>query len=328
MGLCKCPKKKVTNLFCFEHRVNVCEYCLVDNHSNCVVQSYLQWLTDSDYDPNCALCQHPLTDGETIRLQCLHVIHWKCFDDWASHFPATTAPAGYRCPCCEEAVFPDLNHVSPLIEKLREQLKQSNWARAALGLPVLPELNRAQNQPKHNPPSFQHRQIQQQDVQQTQSSIQQNNFETPTHQPPPPHNPSYRASTPATHLDIDDVGYSASNGDVTFARKKNYGGEMDQRPLLTSSGAPNDRDVDHKYKRRPPTEWLRGIWRAKYGTSVPSDRLSGCKKVVFLIFMVALILITVVTVLSRWGVGPSENDPLLDPMANPNIRVAVEETNF
>ena len=32
MGLCKCPKKKVTNQFCFEHRVNVCEHCLVSNH--------------------------------------------------------------------------------------------------------------------------------------------------------------------------------------------------------------------------------------------------------------------------------------------------------
>uniref|UniRef100_A0A2K5KJL3 Zinc finger protein-like 1 n=3 Tax=Cercopithecinae TaxID=9528 RepID=A0A2K5KJL3_CERAT len=33
MGLCKCPKRKVTNLFCFEHRVNVCEHCLVANHA-------------------------------------------------------------------------------------------------------------------------------------------------------------------------------------------------------------------------------------------------------------------------------------------------------
>ncbi len=32
MGLCKCPKRKVTNLFCFEHDVNVCEYCLVADH--------------------------------------------------------------------------------------------------------------------------------------------------------------------------------------------------------------------------------------------------------------------------------------------------------
>ena len=32
MGLCKCPKKKVTTQFCFEHRVNVCEHCLVSSH--------------------------------------------------------------------------------------------------------------------------------------------------------------------------------------------------------------------------------------------------------------------------------------------------------
>ena len=32
MGLCKCAKRKVTNLFCFEHDVNVCEDCLVSEH--------------------------------------------------------------------------------------------------------------------------------------------------------------------------------------------------------------------------------------------------------------------------------------------------------
>ncbi|GCC45424.1 hypothetical protein chiPu_0029309, partial [Chiloscyllium punctatum] len=32
MGLCKCPKRRVTNLFCYEHRVNVCEHCLISRH--------------------------------------------------------------------------------------------------------------------------------------------------------------------------------------------------------------------------------------------------------------------------------------------------------
>lgn len=32
MGLCKCPKKRVTNLFCFAHKVNVCEHCMVEQH--------------------------------------------------------------------------------------------------------------------------------------------------------------------------------------------------------------------------------------------------------------------------------------------------------
>ena len=30
MGLCKC--RVVTNLFCFDHRTNVCEKCLVEEH--------------------------------------------------------------------------------------------------------------------------------------------------------------------------------------------------------------------------------------------------------------------------------------------------------
>lgn len=33
MGLCKCPKKKMTNQFCFEHATNVCEHCMVAQHS-------------------------------------------------------------------------------------------------------------------------------------------------------------------------------------------------------------------------------------------------------------------------------------------------------
>ncbi|CAJ0592066.1 unnamed protein product [Cylicocyclus nassatus] len=151
MGLCKCPRKKVTNLFCFEHRVNVCEHCLVENHHGCVVQSYLQWLTDCDYDTNCSLCERPLAEAETIRLQCLHLLHWSCLDQWARRFPATTAPAGYCCPFCREALFPALNQTSPMIDELRAKLQQANWARAGLGLPLLPELD-----PPHMPPQQTH----------------------------------------------------------------------------------------------------------------------------------------------------------------------------
>lgn len=114
MGLCKCPKRKVTNLFCFEHRVNVCEHCLVSNHNKvsgcqaghvtrvwvkhvashepcvfeppqCIVQSYLQWLQDSDYNPNCALCNIPLAEQETVRLVCygknlsMRWLYMKCY---------------------------------------------------------------------------------------------------------------------------------------------------------------------------------------------------------------------------------------------------------
>jgi hypothetical protein len=100
MGLCKCPKRRVTNQFCFEHRVNVCEHCMVTNHPKvsffflyfmdcykelfgfrrevkhvfsllqCIVQSYLQWLQDSDYNPICELCTKELATEDCVRLIC------------------------------------------------------------------------------------------------------------------------------------------------------------------------------------------------------------------------------------------------------------------
>ncbi|KAF3841328.1 hypothetical protein F7725_007190 [Dissostichus mawsoni] len=103
MGLCKCPKRKVTNLFCFEHRVNVCEHCLVSNHNK------------------------------------VNVFHWSCLNDLASRLPLHTAPAGYQCPTCQSPLFPPSNLASPIADVLKEQLSSVNWARAGLGLPLIEE---------------------------------------------------------------------------------------------------------------------------------------------------------------------------------------------
>ncbi|XP_054280432.1 zinc finger protein-like 1 homolog [Macrosteles quadrilineatus] len=104
MGLCKCPKRRVTNQFCYEHRVNVCEYCIVTNHPKCVVQSYLRWLQDSDYSPTCVLCSKDLIIDDCVRLTCYHVFHWVCLDQFARRMPPTTAPAGFTCPSCKVCI--------------------------------------------------------------------------------------------------------------------------------------------------------------------------------------------------------------------------------
>jgi len=73
MGLCKCHN--VTNLFCFEHRTNVCEKCMTEAHAHCAVNSYLQWLQDSDYSTKCTVCDASLKEGPpTIRLKCLRTL--------------------------------------------------------------------------------------------------------------------------------------------------------------------------------------------------------------------------------------------------------------
>jgi len=140
MGLCKCPKKKVTNQFCFEHRVNVCEHCMMSNHPKCIVQSYLQWLQDSDYNPICELCRNNLAVEECVRLICYHVFHWACLDHYARQLPPNTAPAGFTCPTCQEGIFPKNNLVSPVVDKLNVKLSEVNWARVGLGLPLVDEI--------------------------------------------------------------------------------------------------------------------------------------------------------------------------------------------
>ncbi|KAK6754013.1 hypothetical protein RB195_013170 [Necator americanus] len=315
MGLCKCPRKKVTNLFCFEHRVNVCEHCLVENHRGCVVQSYLQWLTDCDYDTNCSLCERPLADAETIRLQCLHLLHWSCLDEWARRFPATTAPAGYCCPFCREALFPAMNQTSPMIDELRTKLQQANWARAGLGLPLLPEL-----EPTSLPPQQAHRPT----SNSTSGPPHFNVVNNDGHFPVQSHANRSGTATPEVALEIDDAAFSGKREQVTFtSRKKHAGGaEPDTQPLLSRTSE-RDADSEHnKYKRRPAREWLRGIWRAKYGSSTP-DHFTGYKRVLIIALFLFLLLVTVIVVLTKAGIGAAE-DPLLDPMNNPNIRVAVE----
>nr|CAG4638641.1 EOG090X0ASS [Cyclestheria hislopi] len=138
MGLCKCPKRKVTNQFCFEHRVNVCEHCMVANHPKCVIQSYLLWLKDSDYNAICTLCSADLQKEECVRLICYHVFHLKCLDEHCRQYPSNTAPAGFVCPSCSGPVFPPPNLVSPVADSLRQLLQSRPWAREGLGLPLLP----------------------------------------------------------------------------------------------------------------------------------------------------------------------------------------------
>ncbi|XP_050317327.1 zinc finger protein-like 1 homolog isoform X1 [Bactrocera neohumeralis] len=144
MGLCKCPKRQVTNQFCFEHRVNVCENCMVQNHSKCIVQSYLQWLRDSDYVSNCTLCSSTLEQGDCVRLSMYFnlvadVFHWDCLNSRQSSLPSNTAPRGHQCPICDTEIFPNFNLVSPVGDALKAHLSQVNWGRNGLGLSLLPK---------------------------------------------------------------------------------------------------------------------------------------------------------------------------------------------
>lgn len=130
----------------------------------CIVQSYLQWLKDSDYDASCKFCGNPLqdenADQDCVRLICyrkytgssclnsffnIHsdiadVFHWECFNQFQQSLPANTAPSGRRCPVCSDSIFPPSNLVSPVCEALRTKLSQVNWGRNELGLPLVSQV--------------------------------------------------------------------------------------------------------------------------------------------------------------------------------------------
>ncbi|EFO19858.1 hypothetical protein LOAG_08634 [Loa loa] len=316
MGLCKCAKKKVTSLFCFEHRVNVCEYCLVENHCKCVVQSYLSWLADSDYDTNCALCSTPLESKETVRLKCLHLFHWECLDAWARRLPGNTAPAGYKCQQCQEGIFPAPNQASPIIERLQATLQKANWARAGLGLSLLPELNNSPAPASFIPSMITQPVNEPQNYPNEHDSLNETNLNVG----------SIRNNTPTTVVNVDGE-YSQQEQHQFTARKPTNMSENNYvvtNPLLLSK----DRDEDlpeNKYKRRSASEWLNRWFRSRYGRRPIFDPRAKCKRGIFCIIICIIIVMTIFTVLSRLMSNRSNDDPAFNPLANPNIRIAFPE---
>uniref|UniRef100_A0A3B5QU24 Zinc finger protein-like 1 n=1 Tax=Xiphophorus maculatus TaxID=8083 RepID=A0A3B5QU24_XIPMA len=288
MGLCKCPKRKVTNLFCFEHRVNVCEHCLVSNHNKCIVQSYLQWLQDSDYNPNCALCNNLLTTHDTVRLICYDVFHWACLNNLASRLPLHTAPAGYQCPSCQGPVFPPSNLASPVADVLREQLSSVNWARAGLGLPlpigVLEETTA--------------------DVSDyTDWSTFDGESIVRTHRIP-------RKPFGSSFCDL--LTHACCRSSASSPRKV-----YDTRDV---HGSVTQIDFDDdKYRRRPALSWFARILKNRTGGK--KTALSWKQRVFMLLLVGVLGFFTLIIIMAKLGRASAGSDPNLDPLLNPNIRV-------
>ncbi|XP_013398399.1 zinc finger protein-like 1 homolog isoform X2 [Lingula anatina] len=336
MGLCKCPKRKVTNLFCFEHRVNVCEHCLVANHPKCIVQSYLQWLQDSDYNPVCTLCQRSLADedaGNCVRLLCYDVFHWSCLNAYAQQLPANTAPAGYQCPACKTGIFPANNIASPVADALRTLLSEVNWARAGLGLPLIEEPSLpplppppvVSQSPEQSLPSQSNgisQSLPAQNHIQADGFIGQSYTAGHTSYPTPISSKvdtrQYQGHSampkPTMHsvVNVDDMPpYSREKANP----RRLFEGTNDMDLLNMSK----DHDED-KYKRRPALHWLSKWFKSREGKN-RKDPSSTYKKFLVVLVIGLLGFITVILIFSKMGKAASDEDPFLDPMANPNIRV-------
>lgn len=350
MGLCKCPKRKVTNLFCFEHDVNVCEDCLVSDHERCIVQSYVQWLQDSDYNPICILCKNLLKDELTVRLACYDVFHWACLDKYASGLPVNTAPAGYQCPKCKEGIFPPSNIVSPVVDALRSKLETVKWSRVALGHPILGEKI---NKDSESELSFK----EEKDVQENKFlnglEDESNDFVIVTEQnkqiktndksAEAPDNKTYQEKNLANNENDTNIflkqNRSLHNKSDLFQSEENklshnrtlISDTHDVRRNTEPSYDPSlgivlninnleDRDTgEFKYQRRPLFEWFnRWLKSRQMSTKV---RMTRQKKYMFIIMIVFIVFLTLILFMSRLGAMNTENDPAFEPLNNPNIHV-------
>jgi hypothetical protein len=100
MGLCKCPQRKVTNLFCYEHRVNVCEHCLMQNHPKVSFRflkqlNYKLWLFLFIIFLNLffiVCCRHLSKLDNRLYLFCKLWTMWSrtCFRGWHGQTPLSS----------------------------------------------------------------------------------------------------------------------------------------------------------------------------------------------------------------------------------------------
>lgn len=308
MGLCKCPKRRVTNLFCFVHRVNVCEDCMVANHSRCVVQSYLKWLEDSDYDAVCVLCSKSTQEGDVVRLICYDIFHQSCLDSYAQSQPQRS---GYRCPKCKESLLPPANVVSPVARQLRQVLQTFSWAREGLGSQHLVVEDASENNSVFS---------------EEIDFLSPGPTSTPRHHPPPPsppltsgslHPSSPSSSSPAVHHTAVQM-YDQPIARVGGLMASATGGSAADAPRV--SGDTHLRDSDeNKYRRKGPLEllgqWIRHQRHWSVGDSGPVMR-----RYLLLIFVCVVLAVTAILLLTRVGRGLAERDPSLDWKFNPNIR--------
>ncbi|KAJ8045357.1 Zinc finger protein-like 1 [Holothuria leucospilota] len=322
MGLCKCPKRKVTNLFCFEHRVNVCEHCMVLNHPKCVVKSYLQWLQDSDYNSTCLLCNNDLSEGEVVRLLCYDVFHWDCLDKYAQQMPPNTAPAGYSCPSCNTCIFPQENMVAPVAEKLRELLQQVNWARTGLGLPGIEPVQ--QYQPEEEITSHNH-------VPETHSHQSEDQYDSPLHKEAPSlasqTNRLQTRETPSIPSTRVVVGQEATAPHTRTEKMSSIlQSEDEKRKVYDSRKGDSVVDITHdhdtdKYKRRSALHWFAGWFKSRTNKGKQVDSNASMKRFAVLLILGLVGFFTLVVVMTSVGRAAADKDPLLDPLANPNVRI-------
>ncbi|XP_046910285.2 zinc finger protein-like 1 homolog [Dermatophagoides farinae] len=324
MGLCKCPKRKVTNQFCFEHQVNVCEYCMIDGqHKTCIVGPYMNWLDNSSYESQCNLCRTDLNTSQCVRLCCYHIVHLECLDRYASKFSPNTAPAGYTCPCCMKPIF-SFTSRTPITIQLEQLLSSYAWAKE--GISLLNSGENSQSSAMNGQASFSSLLDDSTKITMPSTSTstaienRQENF-----QPRILHNSLHTKMnySTAAPINVSNVtSFISTNSDLSFGSTSSMRSKFDnesRRPLLSSV----NEIAEDKYRTKSPVEFF-SRWLRSRSTYIKNQRtmssLNLYKKFIIYGFLAFLFLFIVIHYFIKYGRQSAENDPFLNPEFDPNIR--------
>lgn len=267
---------------------------MVTNHPKCIIQSYLQWLQDSDYNPICEICTKSLSEGECIRMTCYHVFHWACVESKYRALPRTTAPAGYQCQSCASPVFPPPNLVSPVADVLREKLAGVNWARAGLGLPLLSEdqdMKAATGRRSQSPAEQNHYFPNTVDSSQRGTPVGASDDETTS-----------RSANGTPHSIVQITDESVNIYDKTSLKRTDSLQGQAQRKNFKSVDQPKVvKNFDHdenKYKQKSTFAWISRWWK----NTLPSSRVrraGGIYRRYWILLFIILAVVVVILMLSH-----------------------------
>lgn len=262
---------------------------MVTNHPKCIIQSYLQWLQDSDYNPICEICTKSLSEEECIRLTCYHVFHWTCAEGRYRALPRTTAPAGYQCPSCATPVFPPPNLVSPVADVLREKLAGVNWARAGLGLPLLSDDQDLKGAaPRRSQSPIDHSQY--------YSSTVDSQRGTPVGASDDESTSRSANGTPHSIVQIPEDPVNIYDNTSIKRTDSLQGGQAPRKPFKAGDNSKTTLNYDHdenKYKQKSTFAWISRWWK----NTLPSSRVHRAGGIYRRYWLLLFVLIAVVIVL-------------------------------
>ncbi|EMP25810.1 Zinc finger protein-like 1 [Chelonia mydas] len=261
-----------------------------------------------------------------------NLFHWSCLNEMANQLPKNTAPAGYQCPSCKGPIFPPANLVSPVASVLREKLSTVNWARAGLGLPLIDEADTIQETESPDTTDYTDwSSFSATAGPSSEETIQQSAMSAYSYSAPP------GLSSPQQQQGVNNGGVkeehsvidmgNASNETITINAAASTPRKVyDTREGGGGSGRASSTQIDcdeDKYRRRPTLSWFAQLLKNRSGSKKRQPR-SLIQRFVIILLIGGIGFLTLIIIMSKLGRASADNDPNLDPMFNPHIRVGQE----